>query len=65
MDKARELLDRFFCIPNVALYMFVVVMLSLCVGIVAVSYLDIRQPTADVPAQHATRNLPEGNMLLR
>lgn len=35
MDKARELLDRFFCIPNVALYLFVVVMLSLCVGIVA------------------------------
>lgn len=35
MDKARELLDRFFCIPNVALYIFFAVMLSLCVGIVA------------------------------
>ena len=35
MDKARDLLGRFFCIPNVALYTFVVVMLSLCVGIVA------------------------------
>jgi hypothetical protein len=58
MDKARELLDRFFCIPNVALYTFVVVMLSLCVGIVAVDSYTAK------PAQHAPRNLPEGNTLL-
>lgn len=35
MEKFRKLADQFFCIPNIALYVFFVVMLSLCVGIVA------------------------------
>jgi hypothetical protein len=34
MDKARELLDRFFCTPNIALIVFVVITLSLFLSIV-------------------------------
>lgn len=34
MDKFRKLVDQFFCIPNVSLITFVVVMLVLCFGVV-------------------------------
>lgn len=63
MEKARELLDRFFCTPNIALVVFVVVMPLLCFGIATAAYRNV-VPSACEPAPHAPRNLPEGNLHL-
>jgi F0F1-type ATP synthase assembly protein I len=62
MDKARELLDRFFGTPNIALIVFVVITLSLFLSIVVFGAHPAK-PMVHA-TQHAPRNLPDGNMHL-
>lgn len=56
MEKFRKLVDQFFCTPNIALYVFFAVTLSL--SIVVVKHAHVAKPahTAQGP-----RNLPDGN----
>ena len=57
MEKFRKLVDQFFCTPNIALYVFFAVMLSLSIGIV-VKHAHVAKPAH---AAQGPRNLPDGN----
>jgi hypothetical protein len=53
MEKFRKLVDQFFCTPNIALYVFFAVMLSLSIGIV-VKHAHVAKPAH---AAQGPRNL--------
>lgn len=60
MEKFHKLVDRFFCTPYIPLYVFVVVTLSLSVGIAA-KHAPVAKPAH---VAQGPRNLPDGNTFL-